>query len=91
MTLQIELYQVFVFLVPIFGIGLKFYVDVQKRQVAYEKEIFALNKHIEKLNEEIRDLYDIVSDYHHKTDKTNEKLFDSINQIRVDLQNKANR
>lgn len=91
MTLQIELYQVLVFLVPIFGIGLKFYVDVQKRQVAYEKEIFSLNEHIKRLNEEIKDLYTSVSDFHDKSEKVNAKLFDSINKIHVDLQNKANR
>lgn len=91
MTFQVELYQVFVLLVPILSVGLKFYVDVQKRQVAYEKEILQMNRRLEDLNEELRDLYKTIQDHNIKSDQNHTKLFDQITSIKIELQNKVNR
>lgn len=91
MTFQVELYQVLVLLVPILSVGLKFYVDVQKRQVAYEKEIFRINSRLQDLNEELRDLYKAIQDHNVKSDQNNQRLFDQITAIKIELQNKVNR
>lgn len=91
MTFNVELYQVLVLLIPILGVGLKFYIDVQKRQVAYEKEIFQINHRLGELNDEVKELYKSLDQFIHQSSKDSKALVHSLHKIEVELQNKANR
>lgn len=91
MTLNVELYQVLTFLIPLLGFGLKFYVDTQKRSVAYQMEINLLRSELNEMKAEIEEMSRTLDRQLEQSRKNSEANLSLLHKIEIELQNKVNR